>query len=440
METGLITLDEFIGLKSAGLDDDILVRNYYAARGLPGTENSNLDAWLAKRDSMAALVQLEIRRHLHRFNPQSQEEPTEYSYGNSMARFICWIALYVMQEKCGVRYHPDRKSKPDLCQPRDLFVHGIMDEDGEGGTCASMPVVYVAVLRHLGFPVFLVETRGHLFFRWDDQKGTLIQWPNLQIWIPPDRFNVDGAGEGIAYHPDSHYIQWPEPWTEDDYKHGKYLVSRNPKEEMAQFLFQRGLCLEELGRMTEALKSYHFTRQLVPDDHRYNWLHAKRSREYLAVRERLAEQVAEHALENARRSEQQRRIPGAPGHSPNCECGECNRLRDQQSRLPEIGHGESCQCFHCNQARAAMQPERLPGHSESCQCFNCKQARATAMQPTGMAGHPANCQCSGCLMQRQMPRAPSHPAFGISNQQPRHAISGPAIPGFQQQVPRLPGF
>ena len=47
MQTGLASLDEFTGLKAAGIDEcDVVVLNHHAARGLPGTEKSSLDAWL----------------------------------------------------------------------------------------------------------------------------------------------------------------------------------------------------------------------------------------------------------------------------------------------------------------------------------------------------------------------------------------------------------
>ena len=44
------TLDEFTGLTIDRLESyDYLALNFHAARGLPGTEKSNLDAWLARR-------------------------------------------------------------------------------------------------------------------------------------------------------------------------------------------------------------------------------------------------------------------------------------------------------------------------------------------------------------------------------------------------------
>jgi len=75
--------------------------------------------------------------------------------------------------------------------------------------------------------VFLVETRGHLFFRWEDTRGTLLQWPGVadSFWVPPDRFNVEGSGEGIAFYPDAHYMKWPQLWKESDFQHGRYYYS-----------------------------------------------------------------------------------------------------------------------------------------------------------------------------------------------------------------------
>jgi hypothetical protein len=403
MESGLASLDEFTGLSSAGLDSyDILTLNFHAARGLPGTENSDLDAWLAKREEWAGRIKIEVCRHLYRFDRQSQHEPTEFSYGNSLGRFMCWHALQVLQEDCGVKYHPDRKFKPDFCKPPDIFVHGIMDDDGQGGTCASMPVVYVSVLRFLGLPVHLVETRGHAFCRWDDPNGTTIHWenPHLVLWIPPERFNIEGSGEGIAFYPDVHYTVWPERWRPIEFEKGDYLRSLTAKDALAGFLIERGEYYWELGNTVDALKSYHYARKLAPDNERYKWLHGKRSHECLKFEE------ADRAIEEqVRKSYEQQFIPGE--HSPLCKCAKCQQPKVQR-----------------------WQPN---SHSPNCQCADCRTAREAAMQPIGMAGHPANCQCAACAHQRHLPHVRGHAAFGIPNQQPRHAIPSHTIPG-------LPGF
>jgi hypothetical protein len=349
MASNLSPVEEFTNLQLERLDSyDILELNYCAACRLPGTGKSDLDAWLAKRDEWAARVRFETCRHLYRFNPKSKE-PTEFTCGNSLARFFCYFLLQVLQEDCGVRYHPDRKFKPDFCQPQDVFAHGIMDDDGQGGTCASMPVVYVSVGRRLGFPINLIETRGHLFFRWDDPRGTVIRWqnPDLTLWIPPDRFNVEGACEGVAYYPDSHYIQWPELWSQADFDHGCYLRSLTRQEELSSFLIQRAECFHDLGNRLESLKAIYHARKLSPDDPRYQQLHALRTKE-LDDHEQTMARIAEMD-----REQQRKRLPGVLGHSPNCRCAQCDRLRLEAQSHPLPPHGPSCQCLHCKQVREA---------------------------------------------------------------------------------------
>jgi hypothetical protein len=263
------------------LSSDIAALNLVAARGLPDTESMDIAALLAKLDEWAERARTEIMRHLYRFDPRAAVPPSEFNYGWSFARFLCHMLLQVLQEDCGVRYNPARKFDPDFCEPEDVFIHGIIQDGGAGGTCASMPVVYVAVGRRLGLPLKLVEGRGHYFFRWDDSRGTTIRWPSFgECWIPPDRFNVEGAGEGIAFHDDAHYIQWPKLWTEVDFAHGRYLRSLTPKEEFASFLIQRGECFWDLGQHLEALTAYHFARLLVPEDERYERLHGARQFQY----------------------------------------------------------------------------------------------------------------------------------------------------------------
>ena len=225
MENGDPSVFELTGLSNPNFESfDILELNFRAARGLPRTENSNLDEWFDRQKLWGDYLKHEIRRLLPLFNPRSREEPTEGSYGNSLARFFCWHMLRILQLQCGVKYHPDRKFNPDSCKPEDIFAHGIMDEGGAGGCCASMPVVYVSMGRYIGLPVFLVGARGHAFFRYESQNGSTIQWnnPDLNLWIPPDRFNVEGSGEGIGYYSDEHYKHMPIPWEPIDYEHGPY--------------------------------------------------------------------------------------------------------------------------------------------------------------------------------------------------------------------------
>lgn len=72
----------------------------------------------------------------------------------------------VLQRNLGVEYNPESMTGPaDCTDSRSLFLHGLL-ETGQG-TCLSMPVLYVAIARRLGYPVFLVGAKQHLFARWE---------------------------------------------------------------------------------------------------------------------------------------------------------------------------------------------------------------------------------------------------------------------------------
>ncbi len=149
---------------------DVAALNLMCAGGLHGAENLEIGRMFDWLDEAARTVDYHTRRHWYRFT----ESPS--AYNSSPGYFCCYFLLQVLQEDFGVKYNPARVRdptfqdpkclEPDFSDSRDLFIHGIID--GPGGTCVSMPVIYVAVGRRLGYPLKLVESRGHLFFRWDD--------------------------------------------------------------------------------------------------------------------------------------------------------------------------------------------------------------------------------------------------------------------------------
>jgi hypothetical protein len=425
MKNGLATLDEFTGIKIADLDAlDILELNFHAARGLPGTENSKLEDWLKKRDEWAHYARLVICRYLHEFDPASTEGPTPGGYGNSLAHFMCWYLGQALSW-CGVKYHPDRKADPDSCLPPEVFANGILDEGGKGGCCASIPVVIVSVARLIGLPLFLVSTRRHLFSRWYAPNGTRIHWknPDLNVWIPPARFNVDISGDGISFHDDEYYRQKPCVWKAVVAHDSRYLECKTPREEFGDFLMERGGCFWMLGQHEKALQSFYYARQLIPDNAWYDFVHALRSRQFLEW------QKADRAIEEEFQIEQWRRIPGADGHSRNCECGECHRLRSlnlerRHGYSPATeGHLPNCPCAECRQQRLELacpsahslscnpiqsaRPQSqnfAPDHGPSCQCFHCREAKTDAA--TKMTGHSSSCRCAACLRQSQLAHVP----------------------------------
>jgi len=178
-------------------------------------------------------------------------------------------------------------------------LHGMVG--GPGGTCASMPIMYVAVGRRLGYPLKLVQTRGHLFARWDDPEGKCFGFP--------ETFNVEGAGEGIASYDDEHYKTWPEPWTNIDETEGWYLKSMTPREELASFLAMRGDCLTDNGRLAEAVQAYEWASALAPGDKRYLQILARTHHKYLFQHEH--EMTALMQMNQRNRERQDRMLVGA---------------------------------------------------------------------------------------------------------------------------------
>jgi regulator of sirC expression with transglutaminase-like and TPR domain len=117
------------------------------------------------------------------------------------------------------------------------------------GTCSSMPVLYVAVGRQLGYPLKLVTTKGHLFVRWEGNG---------------ERFNIEATVRGLAKYDDDHYRHWPFEITPQEEAAEGYLKSLTPAEELAVFLSIRGMCQREAGQMSRAADSFAAAARLAP--------------------------------------------------------------------------------------------------------------------------------------------------------------------------------
>jgi hypothetical protein len=235
---------------------DVALLNLVCACGLPGAEDIDLFALLSKLDDWSDEAKHQIQRQWYQF----LANPADYE--NSPGYFCILVLITVLQRDLGVRYNPERVKDPKFQDPycvnpdfrdsRDLFIHGILD--GPGGTCSSMPVLYTAASRRLGFPVFLVEAKNHSYCRWDGDG---------------ERFNIEGSGQGFGTYPDSHYEEWPLPLTDFDRKSGAYGRCLTPREELASFLTTRGHCLLDNGRRDEAIECFRWSVDLAPHDKRY---------------------------------------------------------------------------------------------------------------------------------------------------------------------------
>jgi len=243
-------------------DADIAEMNLLCASGLPGAENLDIDHCLATLDRWAAAVKSETERHLYRLTDPRYAE----HYRHSEAYLRAELLLQVLQEDLGVRYDMTALDNFAFNDSRVAFLHGMIPAAGQtvsdtlGGTCASMPVMYVAVGRRLGYPLKLVPTKGHLFVRWEGKNHPNPAWR--------ERFNIEGTG-GFGSFEDDYYKNWPFKLTQREVRVGRYLISMSPAEELAAFLASRGHCLLDNGRTEEALGIYAAAHRLAPEDPAY---------------------------------------------------------------------------------------------------------------------------------------------------------------------------
>jgi hypothetical protein len=213
---------------------DIALLNLRCAEGLRGAEKLEVGECLATLDRWASRVRLETDRHLYKY----RQNPKEYN--NSEGCYRMMMLITVLQQDFKVHYNPNRIREVDFRRSQDLFIHGMVGSDN-GGTCVSMPVLYTAVARRLGYPVFLVTAKEHVFCRWDKGK---------------ERFNVEATAQGMSNFDDAHYMKWPKAISDAEVKAGEYLKSLSVAESLATFLAARGHCLEDNGSLALARVSY----------------------------------------------------------------------------------------------------------------------------------------------------------------------------------------
>lgn len=234
-ESALPTFADLTVMSDESLSkQDIALLNLRSAEGLPGAERVNVAAVLAQLDSWATKVKTDTNRNLYQF----LQKPNEFN--NSEAYFRMLMLITVLQQDFGVRYNLDRVNDIDFTKSQDIFIHGMVGSSN-GGTCVSMPVLYTAVARRLGYPVYLVNAKEHLFCRWD-KSG--------------ERVNVEGTNQGMNSFADVHYMNWPHPIAQHEVDAGLYLKSLSNAESFAAFLAARGHCLEDSGNRSDAAVSY----------------------------------------------------------------------------------------------------------------------------------------------------------------------------------------
>ena len=219
---------------------DIAAVNLACGVGLPGCDHIDAERCLRTIDDMA----WRCGRFTDQVMPMFQTGKCDYP--ESEPKFRIQAMISHLQRDIGVRYHPGRKRSDSIFDDVDHFLHGIFLS--EGGTCGSMPVLYTAIGRRLGYPIMLTTTKQHLLARWDARQGG-------------DCFNIEGAGEGISFFTDEYYNQGLQPVT---IRHCRYLESQSPRHELAGFMGQRGHCYLDRKDWQEASTAFAWANELCP--------------------------------------------------------------------------------------------------------------------------------------------------------------------------------
>lgn len=247
------TMKELYLLSEAEVESyDIAELNLLMARDLPGAEDLDVSRYLSMLDLWVKRIQSQTNRHINVF----QSSPEKFRNSEPYWRILALTTTLWSEYK--IRYSMERINEEDWSESRDLFIHGLLGPT-RTGTCATLPVLVVAIGRRLGYPLYLVRTIGHLFFRWDN--------PNMKVCS-----NFEFSGDGLECHTDQYYRNWPAKWspelTAHEAKCGEkrvYLRNLTPTEEFSEALSLRAACLEAAGRWEEAMDAYDAAIRLNPN-------------------------------------------------------------------------------------------------------------------------------------------------------------------------------
>ncbi len=217
--------------------------NLRCAEDLPGTDSKRLAACLAKVDDWSVLVD-QYTRYSY---PSFRKNP--HRFRGSEARFRAMALAECLQRYVGIRYNfAFAEGEYDASDSRNLFIHGILT--GFGGTCASMPVLYNAIGRRLGYPVTMGEAKEHYFCRWDDDSD--------------EHFCFDATSRGCTPRDEDYYRRWPKQMTPVQEQMDGHIRPMTRREELAVFADARANCLFDNFQFVPAMEAYDLAHQIVP--------------------------------------------------------------------------------------------------------------------------------------------------------------------------------
>ena len=249
------TLDELLALPPAKLEQcDIALIDLICAKGLRGSEHLDIPACLKTLDNWTEAVKTETQRHEYRF----RDHPEDYK--NSLGRFQMNMMGTVLAQDLGIHYDPDFLAAQTSGNPitngwevdsQLSFIHGLLMSK-HVGTCASMPVLYVAIGRRLGYPVSLCSSKNHGYVQYDEPHG--------------EHFNVEATTTiGFLTPTDDDYKTDMFTCTEEEIRQYGWLRPLNNAGILYQCLMHRAISLANMKQYAEAKKVWVQVARYGPD-------------------------------------------------------------------------------------------------------------------------------------------------------------------------------
>jgi hypothetical protein len=233
---------------------DIAFLNLLCAQTIKGAENLDIKGCIARLDRLTAQVKSTIKRNLYKY-------PNDPDYGKCEPMWKMAMLVTVVKRSYGAAYNPEiiaRKQSEHvpMNNARDVFINGLLDENPHRrhGTCASIPVLIIAIARRLGYPVGLAVAGRHIIARWDGEGLC---------------FNIEASNRlGMVIQSDDEYrreliAKGNRP---DAVRNAYFLRTLTPLEEFALFMTLRAECLIYAMRSAEALHVSARALQYAPAD------------------------------------------------------------------------------------------------------------------------------------------------------------------------------
>ena len=168
-----LTLDDLLTLPIEQLKAelpkfDIAEVNLACAEGLAGSEDLDKKARLETLDKWTK----HIRRETERCLPQFYRDRTYYY--NSLPYYKILMLVTVLHQDFGVGYNMDLVNSGIMydftttkfnASSKDVFVHGLL-ADKRTGSCASMPVLVVAIIATTNCPITVERVCRELGIDW----------------------------------------------------------------------------------------------------------------------------------------------------------------------------------------------------------------------------------------------------------------------------------